>query len=167
MKLWPDTPEKLGPHARAFYDELRHMIDHVAPSKLDLDRSTVEFDDGGIDVYLAHRDADEWFIDVSMDETNAIVFTATAHEHFFPDDAPSTEPGRPWSSVIVDFVAEILRGEIEVHTTWRGSKPIAVQHFLVEPNGERGSLGTTGYLRLARFMIWREKRATVERISFQ
>lgn len=142
------------------------MLGSVSPQKLDAARSDVKFDKHGSKVHLAHVETDEWAIDAWVSEADAIVSTSTAHEHFFPDDAPSTEPGRPWTSVIVDFIAEALRGEIEVRTTRRGNKVVATEHFLITENGDKGSLGRTGLLRPARLMIWRPKQITVERISF-
>ncbi len=44
---------------------------------------------------------------------------------------------RPWTTVIVDFIAEILRGEIEIETTFRGNTPIAVRHFNLDERGQR------------------------------
>ena len=65
-----------------------------------------------------------------------------------------------------DFVAEILRGQIEIETTFRGSSPIAVSHFRVEDGGERVPFGRTAFLAPARLFFWAPKRVETERVSF-
>jgi stage V sporulation protein SpoVS len=42
-----------------------------------------------------------------------------AHEHVYADDG-DTE--RPWTTVVVDAVAALLRGEYEVHDHYRGAR---------------------------------------------
>ena len=68
---------------------------------------------------------------------------------------------------MVDFVAEILRGEIEVETTYRGDTPVAVRHFNRGPDGERALLGHTGLLIPARLFLWRPLRTEIERVSWR
>ena len=94
----------------------------------------------------------------------AIVGTSYAHEHFEHHlDAPEA---RPWTTEAVDFIAEILRGEIEIETTFRGSSPVSVKHFNRDENGDRNLLSQTGFLIPTRLMFWRPKRTEIERVSF-
>jgi hypothetical protein len=52
-----------------------------------------------------------------------------------------TPDDRVWTTQIVDFVAEILRGEIEIETTIRGDTPVSVRHSTGSPRlGARGLL---------------------------
>ena len=66
----------------------------------------------------------------------------------------------------MDFVAEILRGEIEVETTFRGNAPISVRHFNRDASGTRHSLGYTGFLTPARLLLWQSKRTETETVSW-
>jgi hypothetical protein len=165
MSELPEPPQELEGAPRAFYDELRRMLALVQPSKLDTDKSSARFDEDGVDVDLAHVDRDDWMIWASVGKRGAIVATAWAHEHFDPDP-PGMEGERPWTTVIVDFIAEIMRGEIEVETTFRGKTAVAVRHFNRDKYGERTILGRTGFLVPAGLALWRPKRTEIERLSF-
>ena len=68
--------------------------------------------------------------------------------------------------MIIDFIAEIMRGEIEIETTFRGKAAISVRHFNHYENGKRMPLGRTGFLAPARLALWRPKRTEIERLSF-
>jgi hypothetical protein len=73
----------------------------------------------------------------------------------------------PDGTSVHDFIAEILRGEIEVVTTWRGETAVSVEHFNVDERGERHLLGHTGFLVPARLLFWRPTRTEAERISWR
>ena len=154
----PDPPESIGSAPRRFYDELRQMLDSVRPTQVDPERTSVTFDGRGVEVKFVHLDRHDWSISATVGERDAIVATLGAHEHFFASTDGEDEE-RPWTTQVVDFVAEILRGEIEVETTYRGHSPIAVQHFGIDATGQRRSLGYTGVLTPARLFLWRSKRS--------
>jgi hypothetical protein len=80
---------------------------------------------------------DDW---VSIDERDAIVSTSWAHEHFFPP-SPGVAEERPWTTQMVDFIAETLRGEIEVQTTFRGNTAISVRDFKSRRERRTSSVG--------------------------
>jgi hypothetical protein len=162
----PDPPESLAGAPLAFYAELRRMLGVVRPARLDPDNASVQFERDGLELRLVHADHDAWGIWATVGEPDAIVGTGSAHEHFFAPDEGETEM-RPWTTVIVDFIAEILRGEIEIETTFRGNTPIAVRHFNLDESGRRTPLGYTGFPVPARLMLWREKRTETERESFR
>ena len=105
--ILPDPPESLRGPPRAFYAELRRMLDVVRPAQIDSRRSSAKFDKAGVEVELAHTDREAWTIWATVGERDAIVGTLGAHEHFFAPAAGEDEP-RPWTTEIVDFVAEIL-----------------------------------------------------------
>jgi hypothetical protein len=164
--LLPDPPTSLPPAPRAFYEELGRMLAAVQPPRLSSDGSAVRFDGRGLAIDLIHSDRDDWGIWATVGERDAIVATSHAHEHFF---APSEEIAerRPWTAEIVDFIAEILRGEVEIVTTFRGETAISVEHFNLDESGERQLLGRTGFLVPARLFPWRPKRVETERVSFR
>jgi hypothetical protein len=158
-----DRPDGLPDAARAFYDELRRMLAAVQPARLDPERTSVRFDSKGVELELVHADRPDWGIWATVGDRDAIVSTSYAHEHFSPGLAGE----RPWTTEIVDFIAELLHGEVEIETTFRGSSPIGVNHFNRDADGERQHLGHTGFLVPSRLFVWRPKRTVTERVSFQ
>ncbi|HXV32808.1 MAG TPA: hypothetical protein VD769_02270 [Gaiellaceae bacterium] len=165
MALLPEPPPELDGAARAFYDELVRMLAAVGPSRVDPEQSSASFEDGGVEVLLAHAERAEWIVWASVGEQDAIAGAGWAHEHFFAPE-PGEPNGRLWTTEIVDFVAELLRGEIEIRTTYRGATPIAVAHWSRDDRGEPGLVWKTAFLTPARLLVWRPKRSEVERLSF-
>jgi hypothetical protein len=161
----PDPPESLDGAPRRFYDELRRMLDSVRPSQIDPERTSVTFDGNGVEVEFVHLERDGWSISATVGERHAIVATLGAHEDFF-GPASGEDEDRPWTTQIVDFVAEILRGQIEVERTYRGRTPIYARHYSLDPTGRRQSLGHTGLLTPARLFLWQPKRTETERASW-
>lgn len=154
----PDPPPDLGPNCLAFYSELRRMLEALRPRKLDAERTSVSFDKRGLEVILANAEDDDWDIWASVAEDQIIAGAGLAHEHFEP--SPAEE--RAWPSVAVDFIAELLRGEVLITRTYRGNSLISVRH----QGPEQASPYYTGLLTPARLMFWREKRQQTERVSF-
>ena len=141
------------------------MLAVVEPTAVDRERSRVTFDEEGVELHIAHAEHDDVAIWAGVSDDDAIVATGGVHEHFFaPGDGADEE--RPWTTEVVDFVAEILRGQIEIETTFRGSGAIAISHFRVEDSGERVSFGRTAFLSPARLCFWAPKRVETERVSF-
>jgi hypothetical protein len=162
---FPEAPTSLPSAPRAFYEELRRML-AVRPPRLSRDDTSVQFAGKAVEVTLVHADRDDWSIWATVGELEAIVGTSYAHEHFFA--RANTRPEeRPWTTEIVDYIAELLRGEIEVVTTLRGETAVSVEHFNVDERGGRQLLGHTGFLVPARLFFWRPKRAQTERISWR
>lgn len=141
------------------------MLEVVRPTQIDGDRTAAKFDKHGVEVELVHARHEDWTIWATVGDRDAIVSAGGAHEHFF---APSSEAEeeRPWTTEIVDFMAEMLRGEIEVETTLRGTRALAVRHFNRDESGERRLLGHTAFLTPARLLVWRPQRRETERRSF-
>jgi hypothetical protein len=142
------------------------MLEALRPARLDGSTSKATFDSEAVEVDLRHEDRTDWGIWATVGARDAIVGTHYAHEHFFAPKSGDVEE-RPWTTQIVDFIAEILRGEVEVETTFRGDTPIAVRHFNLGPSGDRQPLVDTGFLVPARLFFWRTKRTTTERLSYQ
>jgi hypothetical protein len=160
----PDPPTSLRGPARAFYDELREMLAAVAPTQVDDSKSSVRFDDIGVELELAHAERSDWCIWATVGDRDAIAGTNWAHEHFFPSQG--TPDDGAWTTQIVDFIAEILRGEIEIEKTFRGDTLLSVRHFNRDDDGERNLLGLTGFLFPGRLLVWKRKRTETEHASF-
>jgi len=157
----PDPPDTLPANPRLFLETLQTMLEVVKPRALDVDRVRVTFDEDGVDVDLPHASEDEWVICAMVGPDNAIVGTGVAHEHFGGDGG-----GRPWPVVAVDFIAELLRGQIEVERVVRAGKEITARRYLIDEQGERVPLGSTHLLRPARFMFWTRTQVERARIDF-
>ena len=98
-----------------------------------------------------------------VDKHGAVVHVGSiAHEHFDAD-----EGGRPWPVIAVDYIAELLRGEIEIETEYRGRAALRARQVLVDPDGRRHELTTTGLLRPALIMFWKPTRTEVMRVTFR
>ena len=162
----PDPPPALDGAPRAFYDTLREMLAAVRPSRLDTEGSVVRFGQGRVEVGLVHADRDDWRIGATIGPRDGMVVTDATHEHFSPPASDAPEE-RPWTTQMVDFIAELLRGEIEVETTYRGDTPVVVRHFNFDDDGERVLLGHTGLLVPARLFLWRARRTETERVSWR
>src|SRR5665647_1701192 len=105
----PEPPYDAGPSCLAFYSELRRMLAEVSPIKISKSKSSVEFSKQNLEVWLVHAENDDWALGVNMSESDAIVSIDPAHEHFSADDRGTND--RPWTSQMVDCIAEALRGE--------------------------------------------------------
>ena len=159
----PDPPADLAAAPRAFYDELREMLEIVRPTDLDTEHVTLAGDhDGGLELTLPHVRHADWSIVADIGPAGGIVFAGPAHEHF---DAEEEDDDRTWSSQAVDFIAELLRGEFEIESVFRGPTLIRIRHYVRDEDG-RHSIGMTGLLRPAALMFWRPTRTEITRIDF-
>ena len=156
-----DPPATLPAEVGQFYDELRAMLEHVRPSELDTERAAVSFGVDGLGLELPHVSEADWTIHARVTRHEAVVGVDPMHEHFKWDEA-----GRRWPSLAVDFIAEILRGEIEIHTEYRGTTLIRTRHFRIDAEEQRHELGTIGLLRPALFMVWKPLRTQAVRMRF-
>jgi hypothetical protein len=102
--------------------EFANMLDTYRPSKLDVRRSTVRrskdegWTEDGVVVTLEHTETSDGSVAIVVSDHGAIVSWLAAHEHI---DADEPQDGRPWTSVVADAVAGILRGAYEVEETRR------------------------------------------------
>jgi hypothetical protein len=137
------------------------MLELVRPRELDADRLSISFAGGSLELQLPHVSEPDWSIAALVTAGGAVVDIGRTHEHFDADDGD-----RPWPSLAVDFIAEILRGEVEIETEYRGKALIRTRHFLTDIDGQRHELGTTGLLRPALLMVWKPSRTEMIRITF-
>lgn len=112
------------PAAQAVLDGLVVMLDAVQPQALDRARSHVVTSGHGwaeydVEFLLAHTDDDESDITIAVGGNEALVSWLMAHEHIYPEDGDAE---RPWTTVVVDAVAALLRGEYEVTDHYRGDR---------------------------------------------
>jgi hypothetical protein len=156
-----DPPASLAAEVRQFYDELRAMLEHVRPSELDTERAAVNFGVDGLGLELPHVSEADWTIHARVTRHEAVVGVDPMHEHFKWDEA-----GHRWPSLAVDFIAEILRGEIEIHTEYRGTTLIRTRHFRIDADEQRHELRTIGLLCPALFMVWKPLRTQAVRMRF-
>lgn len=130
------------PLQQAFFDELERMLKAYEPPLLDRRRSSVR-DEGHrwtkantIEVRLVHATEPEAAIEIGLSPDEAIVGWLTSHEHITTGDEHLG--GRSWTSVAVDAVAAILRGDYEVEDTYRGQRLVKTRVIDVgDPDGPR------------------------------
>jgi hypothetical protein len=103
--------------------ELGEMLDDLRPDALDRSRSRViwvpsRFDENTMAarVDLEHRRHSDWSVSIRVEPRMAVVSWLSAHDGFDATDGSDTYP---WTTVVVDNVAAILRGEYEVEQTTR------------------------------------------------
>ena len=88
------------------------------------------------------------------------------HEHFEPPPGRA-ENQRPWTTQAVDFIAELLRGEIVVRRTYRGRFLVRIEHGRTDEVDESSSYTTTVLLTPALLLPFVRTRVESERPSFQ
>lgn len=165
MAHWlDDAIERTSGPVADFLRELREMLALVQPAALDEAACSTSPSPSGLRVTLAHAREERWSIWIDAGDDSIVVGIAEMHEHFEPWREEFKDEERAWSTQAVDFVAELLRGEIEIHTTYRGNSVAKVNHYRLEPDGSRTSFGVTGFTAAA--AVWRPKRTEVERVSF-
>ena len=164
MTDWLDAAieRTTGPVAE-FLRELKAMLDAVRPAALDHAACSVTLGDE-VEVRLAHTREERWTIWAAARRDSIVVGTGEMHEHFEPWREELADEERPWTTQAVDMIAELLRGEIEIRTTYRGDSVAHVEHYLIGEDGSRESFGTAGFTAL--LALWRPKRTEVERVSF-
>jgi hypothetical protein len=120
---WFGSVELAGapPPAVEVVAELVRMLDVVAPAFLDGERSQVTTESGGwdlpVEVLLAHAADEAADVTVAVGADQALVAWLTTHEHVYAADGGGA---RPWTAVVADCVAAILRGEYEVQDGYWG-----------------------------------------------
>lgn len=139
-------------------DHLSAMFALVNPHQLDPVRSSVSSENDH--VLIAHQTRREWDIHVLVSSDEVRVEVAGAHEHFFRSD-PNAQSSRPWTMEAVDFIAELLHGEVEIRRHYRGRFLTKVAH--------QNSLGTqvTVCLTPAAFLFFLPRRVTRTRPNYE
>ena len=123
---------------RQVVTELIEMLDQLQPRLIDPGRSAIRCQGHGwelrpaAEIRLVHRTDDDATVEVIVDDREAIVSWLAAHEHL---DTADGSPLRAWTSAVVDLTAAVLRGQYEVETTYRGSRPIKTR--IIDTAGDR------------------------------
>lgn len=152
------NPDDLSSAARSFLAELSEMLRHYQPQHLAAERSSVEAKSGELTVHLAHAADARFDIVVYSDPGNLSVWVGDAHHDFTPDDR------RPWTAVAVDFIAEVLRGDVRVEAAFRADEIVSTRLWVHDEDTDQlVSLGYVGFLSPARFKLWQRRR--VERYT--
>ncbi len=104
--------------------ELLTMLDKVRPAALDRDRSHVVVDghdwfEYEAEVLLAHRDNYQADVTLAVGAKDALLSWLGVHDHIYPEDGSAE---RPWTAVVADTVAAVLRGEYVVEDHYRGDR---------------------------------------------
>ena len=128
------------------------MLEVYQPPLLDRRKSSIRYEGHSwtkadtIEIRLVHSSEPDAAIEVGLSPNEAIVSWLTAHEHI---DERAVEGGgadRAWTTVAVDAVAGILRGDYEVEDTYRGGKLVKTRIIDVGgPDGPR-AITETGSL---------------------
>ena len=102
--------------------ELATMLDTVRPTAMDRVRSHavsqghdwVEYE---VEILLAHRQDQDQDLKLAVGAQGALLSWLGTHDHVYPQGGTSE---RPWTTVVVDAVAAILRGQYQVIGHYRG-----------------------------------------------
>jgi hypothetical protein len=125
------------------------MLEATRPSLIDPAACTVNssagWTDGGTEILLAHRDTDdlELNIEVVVGKKDGLVAWLGAHEHVYSTDATDD---RPWTSMLVDLAAAVLRGEYEVEECYRRGRRVKVRIIDVFGPGSERVISESGTL---------------------
>jgi hypothetical protein len=143
--------------------ELWRFLEQSRPTKLDRARSAVSVVSQSwgreVEFRLAHADGSKADLLLVVQGVEATLYWISMHEHITPEDGT---PDRPWTTVAVDAVAAVLRGEYEVEEVRRRGR-LVKSRLIDRPTGR--VLGVTGGL----FAWMRPGRSVVgpgERLDF-
>jgi hypothetical protein len=123
----------------------------------------VEVERDELVIHLAHETDSRYDVRVFAQRGWVSVWVGDAHDDFNPDD-PRKEQRR-WTAVAVDFIAEVLTGQVDVEATFRGKDVVSTRLWRRDhETGNFRSLGYVGFLTLARLRLWHPKRVERYRI---
>jgi hypothetical protein len=157
--------ESLTPVSREVLRELITMLDAVDPIEVELDRSKISSRHDwialeGPEVTIAHRNHDEAIITIVIGESEAIVSWLSVHDHI---DESEGSPERPWTKVVADAVAALLRGHYEVEDHYRGRRLVKSRVFDVHDEPRR-HISTNG--NLLGLLPWGKRRVERTVVNF-
>ena len=160
----------LGPDQRAFFVELCRMLElGVTGSGMRMSRRLEH--SRGIHVLIVEltQPAGNVVIEASVAEGEITISVGegdawNTHWDFAPtwNDVYGTVPNRVWTTLAVDFIAELLHGEVRVHATYRGNHLVKVYAEVVGSHGDVVTAGTVGSLN-PRGLNFLAKRRVEER----
>jgi hypothetical protein len=162
------TDADVPPSVMACLCELVEMLDIIDPSRLDPGRSSIRqtghgwIVPGEVEFHLAHETDECADVDVVVGGREAIVSWLSAHEHVFSEDKGLD---RPWTTVVIDVVAAVMRGEYEVENHFRGKRLIKTRIVDVADRKRPRDLGTTS--SLFGWLPWHgPKRVEAQRLDY-
>jgi hypothetical protein len=166
---------RLSEDQRALIDEFRRMLERFSDSASRLRTSArLERFRGADQLLLELRELEgNLEIDVSAAEGEIVIAMGEGedwndHWHFAPtwNDVYGNVPDRRWTSLAVDFVAKLLRGEVRVSATYRDDRLLKVHSEVVGSDGEVVTSGTTGALSPRVLNFWAKRRVEERTVRF-
>lgn len=163
----PPTTQ-LSSGQEAFLDEARRMVAHLGAPVSQYVRTSarVERFRGSDQLILALTNpVNAITVEASVSANEIIIDMSQAdrwsyHWHFAPtwNDVYGAVPDRPWLSLAVDFVSDLLLGEVRVCSTYRGDDLVKIHVEVISAEGEPIVSGTAGFPTAAGLKFWRERR---------
>lgn len=134
------------------------MLDEYRPTKLARDRSYLrQMDEDTLEVKLAHMEDENVDVLVEFSRREATVSWSLSHEHAYPEDAG--EHQRPWTGLVVDLVASVLRGDAILETVHRGDTWVKTRNLLINDDGNEEVYSVSGSI-LGWLLRWKPERTT-------
>ena len=148
--------------------ELVSMLDRAQPTLLDRQRSAIDaaghhWPEYDLRIRLLHQEDADAEVTIAVSDQGAVVSWVSTHEHVDPEDGTDE---RPWTTVVVDLVAAVLRGEYVVETRYKRDRPVQARILdMIDPEAPR-LVSTTGTL-LSSWLPWpRVTRTEQRRLSY-
>lgn len=156
------------PSVLACLGQLLELLDVVHPSRVDRRRSSIRQSGhgwtmaDGVAAHLVHDADEDADLHVVVGADEAIVAWLSAHEHVVPEDG---DEQRPWTTVVIDVVAAVLRGQYQVENHYRGKRLTTTRIVDVADPERPREIGTTG--SLFGWLPWPgEERVEVQRVDY-
>lgn len=152
------------------------MLEHLGAEHLANVRTSARLDEGRrhaqLVLELNHVDR-EILVEAYTSHDEIIVLMSEAdawsyHWHFAPtwNDVYGSVAGRAWTSLAVDFLAELLHGEVRVRATYGGDHLLKVHAEVVGSDGHCFTAGTTGALTARALNFWAKRRVEERIVRF-
>ncbi len=119
-----------------------------------------------LELTIPHKIDKEIEITIAVYDEEIIVFYWTGHTHFDPSPFEEDE-GDYWIEDAVGFISELLQGNFEIVTTFKGDIPTKVVVYYLTENGEKELVSSTRNLNIATFNPLLNKRKVVKRVSYR
>ncbi len=154
--------------ARTVLAQIVRMLDALHPSQLDPAGSRVRSIGHGwtlpraVEIHLRHRLDPAAGIDVVVGPDEAIVCWLKTHEHIYAADAT---PSRPWTTIVVDATAAVLRGEYEVESIYRGNRLLR-SRIIDVADAQQTTVGESGTLVSSWLPGLRPRRVERRRLDY-
>jgi hypothetical protein len=150
---------------KAFINELSGLLDEINPSLVDKEKIkiviTKDKDDEFISVFIPHITNRNLNLNIEFDEavTTITVANGSFNFHDYENDVQRIED-------TINLVSKIMKGLIEIHTFYKGTKLVKIQPYFVSQFGELEPFQCSYYNFLSLLNPFIRIRKIVERGSF-